>query len=324
MEQIQNQVDCSDKSLLKTDFSNESTGPDGRGSLFCSYNETSSNYNSTRRQLGVGIIIGSIRMSGFPLSKIRLLDIGCGTGNFIAEVWPMLEHITGLEVNDGMLSQAKANLKDALEAGVLNLVQSAAIDLDFDSESYHAVTINVVIHHFPKENNFDYLKQVFKKVYNVLKYGGCFILTHCLPQQTKDGLWWAALIPEAVKDYCERSPSLELIIQYLRDVGFTINEGEIITPLLGTLQVPYLEKYGINGAFEQEYRDGDSTWSVAESTGELETCKAEIRKMQKNGTAENWLKKREEIRKRSGQITIFVARKLKQATKGECIISTRL
>lgn len=290
-------------------ISEQTTGPDGKGSLFCSYNETSSNYNSTRRPLGLGAILGAICMNGQPLSEVKLLDIGCGTGSFVKEVWPKLKHTTGLEINDGMLSQAKATLKVALEAGRVELVQSAAIDLPFGPNTFDAVTINVVIHHFPKENNFAYLKQVFKNVFKVLKPGGCFVLNQMLPKQDMDGFWFAALIPKAMKDISDRSPPFEVLMKHFLEVGFTVDEGEIMTPLRGTYQVPYLEKYGIDGAFVQEYRDGDSTWAIAEASGELETCKSEIRRMHKDGSAKSWLEEREAIRKLIGQTTIFVARK---------------
>lgn len=301
-----------DKSSLKARTSERTTGPDGKGSSYCPYNEKSLNYNSTRRPLGVGFILGSICMTGVPLSKVRLLDIGCGTGSFIAEVWPKLEHVTGLEISDGMLTQARATLKDALAARRVDLVQAEAINLPFDTNVFHAVTLNVVIHHFPKEDNFAYLKQVFNKVFKVLKFGGCLVITHSLPEQNRDGLWFAPLLPKAIEHINERSASFELIVRYLKDVGFSVDEGEIMTPLRGTYQSPYLEKYGINGAFVQEYRDGDSSWAIAESTGELGTCLAEIRRMKKNGTVERYLSKRETLRKLRGQATLFVARKLGQ------------
>lgn len=289
---------------------NQNTGPDGKGSLYCSYNEKSSNYGFTRKPQGIGFTLGSISVSGFSLSKVRLLDIGCGTGSFIAEVWQKLEHVTGLEISDGMLKQAKATLKKALNAQQVTLVQSSAIDLPFASESFHAVTINVVIHHFPKENHFAYLKQVFKNIFKTLKIGGCVVLTHSTPQQCRDGFWYSPLLPKAMDSMYERSPSYELIISYLREVGFTVDEGEVMTPLQATYQHPYLEEYGIDGAFIQEYRDGDSIWAIAESTGELKTCQDEIREMQNRGTASSWLEKREASRKLSGQMTFFVARKL--------------
>jgi len=289
--------------------SNQTTGPDGKGSLFCSYNKTSSNYSLTRRPWGIGFTLGAISVSGFSLSKARLLDIGCGTGSFIGELWPKLEHVTGLEINDGMLTQAKASLKKALKARRVTLVQSSAINLPFAPESFHAVTINVVIHHFPEENNFAYLKQVFKNVFRTLKAGGCLVLTHSLPQQCRNGFWYAPLLPEAMDNMCELSPSRELIINYLQEVGFTVDEGEFMTPLHATYQYPYLEKYGIDGAFVQEYRDGDSIWAMAESTGELETCQGKIREMQKKEIESSWLEKREAARKLSGQMTFFVARK---------------
>jgi len=291
--------------------SSKKTGPDGKGSLFCSYNEKSQNYNSSRRPLGMDIILGAICMTGVPLTDIHLLDIGCGTGSFISMMSGITKHVTGLEINNGMLAKAKRTLQSELESGKVRLVQGAAINLDFEQDTFHVVTMNVVAHHFPPENNFAYLKSVFGKVYEVLKPGGCFVMTHALPHQNTDGQWYAPLLPKSVEDMNVRSATLEVISGHLREVGFTVKDEEIVTPLRGTFMSEdwYLAKYGINGAFVQEYRDGDSTWAIAETNGELDDCQAAIRKMQSEGTADKWLEMREELRKRTGQATFFTARK---------------
>jgi len=71
----------------------------------------------------------------------------------------------------------------------------------------------------------------------------------------------------------------------------------------------YLAQYGLEGAFVKEYRDGDSTWAVAEAIGELPVAQAMIRKLQADGKADEWVAEREEMRKKVGQATFFLARK---------------
>ena len=50
------------------------------------YTAVSEDYDRTRVPIGIEIILGCLASGGCPLASLRLLDAGCGTGNYAAEL----------------------------------------------------------------------------------------------------------------------------------------------------------------------------------------------------------------------------------------------
>merc|ERR1719379_489119 len=273
-------------------------------STFCPYDETSQAYDQTRVPLGVSCMIGSLAMSKWPLGEQRLLDVGGGTGRFLQIVHSKFKDSTLFEVNDGMLSQAKARLGDrvAYQQGSANALAEC-----FAWGAFHAVTMNQVIHHFPSEHNYAFLKEVFAQIYRVTAPGGTFVLNHCSHEQHQKAYWWFRFMPMACDKYCESSPPMPTCIKYMREVGFDVDEHEIYVPPLGLLMRDTYMKYGLEGAFMKSYRDGDSGWTVGEKTGELKTCQEKIRELQHEGKEQEFIAQVEEERRIVGQATFITA-----------------
>ena len=47
---------------------------------------------------------------GVSVDKLRLLDVGCGTGNYIASIRNHVESCDGIEFNEEMLKRCKEKL----------------------------------------------------------------------------------------------------------------------------------------------------------------------------------------------------------------------
>ena len=56
--------------------------------------------------------------------ELKLLDVGCGTGNYLNAVHRLLGSCSGLEFNEGMLAQAQAK-EAVLQAEAKELKQQA-------------------------------------------------------------------------------------------------------------------------------------------------------------------------------------------------------
>jgi len=211
----------------------------------------------------------------------------------------------GVEYNDGMLEEARKNL-----GGDFELVQCSADSLPFDAETFHACSINQVVHHFPKDNRYAFLKKSFEEVFRVLKPGGVFHINTSSPEQQRDGFWWLSLFPAACEKMMARFPPIAVIKVYLKEVGFVLDADSVVVPLERTLiaNEKYLDN-GVDCVFDPTYRTGDSSFSMAENTGELEAGLNTIEKMKVDCTAEHWLAERESLRVKVGQATFITVRK---------------
>ena len=67
-----------------------------------------------------------------PLSKLAVLDAGCGTGNYLTVMKHLVGECTGLDPNDGgMLQIARAKHGDDVK-----FVQGSALALPFEDKRY--------------------------------------------------------------------------------------------------------------------------------------------------------------------------------------------
>ncbi len=113
-----------------------------------------------------------------PMPHERVLDIGCGRGEIIlaclqrgSEAWALDFSRAALDLT---LNTIRAN--DAEAESRLSLVQSDAVEMDFEENFFDCViTTDFVEHVLP-----DRLQTVVKKVYRSLKPGGRFII-HTAP-----------------------------------------------------------------------------------------------------------------------------------------------
>ena len=69
------------------------------------------------------------------------LSIGCGTGNYICPLIPHVKKITGLELNEGMLGQAK---KKAVDLNNVELLQGSILHMPFEDGQFDGVICNQV------------------------------------------------------------------------------------------------------------------------------------------------------------------------------------
>ena len=119
---------------------------------FENYNETSKSYNQTRTPIGLGSILGCLALNPLPLSEQVILDGGCGTGNYIHALLDKLKYIYGLEVNEGMLSQARQKLETASN---VRLDQGSLLQVPYGDNMFDGLIMNQVIHHLTDRQTGD-------------------------------------------------------------------------------------------------------------------------------------------------------------------------
>ncbi|WMJ90318.1 class I SAM-dependent methyltransferase [Anaerocolumna sp. MB42-C2] len=104
-----------------------------------------------------------------PESSQTLLDIGCGTGLELDEIFKKYPDIkvTGIDLESSMLQKLKEKHRDRK----LNLICGDYFIESFGVSKYDTAVSFETLHHFRPEKKI----KVFRKIYNSLKTGGCYI-----------------------------------------------------------------------------------------------------------------------------------------------------
>jgi tRNA (cmo5U34)-methyltransferase len=121
-------------------------------------------YNEMHR-----LVIGSLN---FPTnSKLKILDLGIGTGQTTLEVLQKFPNaqIDGVDLSEKMILQAKIRLKDHLDRARFFQEDILKVKL---IHKYDAVISVLCIHHLDSKQK----KEFFPKVFNCLKEGGIFVI----------------------------------------------------------------------------------------------------------------------------------------------------
>lgn len=144
--------------------------------------------------------------------KIRVLDIGCGSGLFLMEAKKKGFEIDGVDFS-----------KDALEAKKIfngNIFIGDFLEIDFPEESYDIITLFYVFEHL------QYPQEIFKKINRILREDGIVIFSTPIIDGFGARVFkkkWVAIneIPRHIL-----IPSYKSIIKFLTNTGFKITQIE--------------------------------------------------------------------------------------------------
>ena len=104
-----------------------------------------------------------------PKHTEELLDIGCGTGLELDEIFKVLPsvRVTGVDVTDSMLKALSQKHSDKH----LNLILGDFMEVSLGSDAFDTAISFEALHHFTPDQK----KLLYRKVYDSIKPGGCYI-----------------------------------------------------------------------------------------------------------------------------------------------------
>ncbi|SMG28154.1 tRNA (cmo5U34)-methyltransferase [Sphingobacterium psychroaquaticum] len=167
---------------------------------------------------------------------IRVLDIGCGAGNYMVKLLQKKKSIdiTLVDLSQPMLDRALARV-GAVNAGTTDALKGDFRTIDLKEGAYDVIVTTAVLHHLRDDADW---ADSFGRLYRLLKPGGSLWVFDLIQQHTaalqdyiyKDlyGTYLTGLKDEAYRDavfaYIEKedSPrSLVYQLDLLRSVGFS-------------------------------------------------------------------------------------------------------
>ncbi len=182
----------------------------------------------------------------------RVLEAGCGTGRWLAELKQHGLTATGLDLSAGMLEQARL-------AGALDLARGRAEQLPFQHKTFDLVFSVNALHHFSSPQAF------IESAYRCLRPGGALAVIGMDPHRRQDR--WA------VYDYFEgtleldlqRFPSSGAILDWMALAGFREMEWRLAEhihgPMVGeeVLESHFMQKHGTSQLVllsDEAYQEG--------------------------------------------------------------------
>ena len=104
-----------------------------------------------------------------PETTKSLLDLGCGTGLELEEIFKKLPdvQVTGVDLTQAMLDK----LKEKYPSKNVNLICGDYFVVNFGENKFEAAVSSETMHHFTKEKKIG----LYNKIYNSLKAGGVYI-----------------------------------------------------------------------------------------------------------------------------------------------------
>ena len=131
----------------------------------------------------------------------QLLDIGCGAGNYSLKMLSKLPNLecTMVDLSGPMLDKALERVSNQTTKKV-HVVKGDVREVPLKENHFDIILAGAVLHHLRDDHDWE---TTFKKIYGLLKPGGCFMISDLITQDS-----------EILNDY-----TWERYGDYLEDLG---------------------------------------------------------------------------------------------------------
>jgi ubiquinone/menaquinone biosynthesis C-methylase UbiE len=169
------------------------------------YDTVSHAYDSTRRPDSrlTNAIIDQLR----PVRGRKYLDLGCGTGNYLAELAARGYTMIGLDLSEGMLRIAREKSPNS------EFINAPAENMPMPGGSLAGAFSCLAVHHFED------LEAMAREIYRVLEPNARFVIFTTEPSQTQT-FWLNEYFGELMRSSESLMPAVTRLVTVLQRAGF--------------------------------------------------------------------------------------------------------
>ncbi|MCM8804604.1 MAG: methyltransferase domain-containing protein [Candidatus Omnitrophica bacterium] len=146
-----------------------------------------------------------------PDTNIKILDVGCGTGNLIYRLSKYGYNVLGIDISSKMVEIANQKLPGKVKIGNI-------LSLDFQDNIFDLVIAIVMLHHL---ENYKNVKKAIKEMVRVTKKSGIILIWEHNPLNP----YWYLLMKKVPQDTGkEKLIPVSFIIKSLKENGIVIEK----------------------------------------------------------------------------------------------------
>ena len=165
----------------------------------------------------------------------RILDLGCGGGNYAVKVTSLLPHVDCvlIDLSENMLEKAQQRVRENT-TGTVTAIRGDYRDITLEENSYDIITAGTTLHHLRGDQDWE---GVFTKIFKSLKKGGSFWINDIVIGETEEinqmmlGGWIAVLQKQISQEEIElfmgkyesedTPRTLSYQLELMKQVGFS-------------------------------------------------------------------------------------------------------
>ena len=184
------------------------------------YNSIAATYDNRYKANNLSDVSDTLKAVTKKVNADRVLEVGCGTGKWLADLRPFVKELYGVDPSMGMLGKARERDE------TFNLLCTRDTEMQFNDSFFDLIFCVNAIHHFNEPSSF------VKKAFQMLRPGGTFCIIGWDPTTPED-YWYIYDYFYGIRETdLERFPTWSDVKSWMENANFsdiTLNKIKVIS-----------------------------------------------------------------------------------------------